>query len=152
MLKTMTAAFAFALALSSGALAGDGLIQKQSANNFEDTIAKLEAALEARDIRVMNKIDHAAAAANASASLRPTTLILFGNPAIGSQLMATSQTIGIDLPLKALVFEDEDGNICVEVNDIKYLARRHGIPEDHPVVQRIAGGLAMVSDAAIAAD
>jgi len=139
---------AFTSLFASAAMAGDGLIKKQSIHSFDDTVAKLETALAGRNIGVMNKIDHAAGAAKVDQSLRPTTLLIFGNPAIGSQLMAASQSIGLDLPLKALVFEDADGNICVEYNDINYIARRHGVPSDHPVVARIAGGLEIVTDAA----
>ncbi len=154
MLKTLSAALVliFASLFASASLASDafdaGLIKKQSAYSFDDTVAKLEAALAARNIGVMNKVDHAAGAEAVGQSLRPTTLLIFGNPAIGSQLMAASQSIGLDLPLKALVFEDADGNICVEYNDINYIARRHGVPADHPVVARIAGGLEFVTNAA----
>jgi uncharacterized protein (DUF302 family) len=154
MVKTLSAALVliFASLFASVSLAGDeagiGLIKKQSAYSFSDTVAKLEAALAKRNIGVMNKIDHAAGAETVGQSLRPTTLLIFGNPAIGSQLMAINQSIGIDLPLKALVYEDENGVICVEYNDIAYLARRHGISADHPVIARVASGLEMVTDAA----
>ncbi|NOX82965.1 MAG: DUF302 domain-containing protein [Alphaproteobacteria bacterium] len=154
MVKTLSAALVLIVAslFASVSLANDeagiGLIKKQSAYSFDDTVAKLEAALAERNIGVMNTIDHAAGAQTVDQSLRPTTLLIFGNPAIGSQLMAASQSIGIDLPLKALVYEDENGVICVEYNDIAYLARRHGIAADHPVIARIAGGLEMVTDAA----
>ena len=150
MLKSLIAAGALALtsAFAATAAAGDSLIKKQSDFSFEKTLAKLEAALAGRNINVMNKIDHAAGAANVDIPLRPTTLVLFGNPAIGSQLMAESQSIGIDLPLKALIFEDENGAIWVEVNDIRHLAKRHGIAPNHPVVGRIAGGLEIVTNAA----
>ncbi len=154
MIKILSAVLVLMLAslFASASLAGDeagaGLIKKQSAYSFGDTVAKLEAALTERNIGVMNKIDHAAGAETVGQSLRPTTLLIFGNPAIGSQLMAASQSIGLDLPLKALVFEDTDGNICVEYNDINYIARRHGVPAVHPVVARIAGGLEIVTDAA----
>jgi len=154
MLKTLSATLVlvFVSLIASVSFANDeagaGLIKKQSAYSFADTVAKLEAALTERNIGVMNKIDHAAGAQTVGQPLRPTTLLIFGNPAIGSQLMAVSQSIGIDLPLKALVYEDESGVICVEYNDITYLARRHDIPTDHPVVARVAGGLEMVTDAA----
>ncbi len=150
MMRVISAALVLALAslFTSTAMAGDGLIKKQSVYSFDDTVAKLETALAGRNIGVMSKIDHAASAAKVDQSLRPTTLLIFGNPAIGSQLIEANQSIGLDLPLKALVFEDADGNICVEYNDISYIARRHGVPADHPVVARIAGGLKIVTDAA----
>ncbi len=150
MMRIFSAAIvlAFASLFVGAAMADDGLIKKQSTYSFDDTVAKLEAALAGRNIGVMNKIDHAAGAETVGQSLRPTTLLIFGNPAIGSQLMAASQSIGLDLPLKALVFEDADGVICVEYNDINYLARRHGIPADHPVIARVAGGLEFVTNAA----
>jgi len=141
-------ALAFVSLTAANADDGKGLIVKKSIYSFEDTISKLEEALAARNIGVMNKIDHAANAESVDMTLRPTTLVIFGNPAVGSQLMAASQSIGIDLPLKALVIESETGEVYVIYNDIRALAERHGVPSDHEAVNRIAGGLEMVSNAA----
>ncbi|MFQ5562517.1 MAG: DUF302 domain-containing protein [Parvularculaceae bacterium] len=154
MIRTVLAAAVFALAAISysAALAGDGLAAKQSANSFDDTVARLEVALAERGITVFNKIDHAAGAAAAGQSLRPTTLIIFGNPAVGSQLMAMSQSIGLDLPLKALVYEDESGTVWVAYNDMRFIARRHGLDPENELVGRVAGGLKMVTAKATETD
>lgn len=152
MFKSLIIACAFSAACATNALAGDGLIKKQSAFSFEETASRLEAALVERNIAVMSKIDHAAAAADVDIALRPTTLLIFGNPAIGSQLMAANQSIGLDLPLKALVFEDEEGVVFVEYGDMRFLALRHGVPQDHAVVARVASALDAVSNAATQPD
>ena len=152
MIKAILAACAAMMAIASNAAAGDGTIKKQSVYAFDDTLSHFEAALAERNIAVMTKIDHAGAAQNVDIDLRPTTLLIFGNPAIGSQLMAINQSIGLDLPLKALLFEDHDGAIWVEYNDIRYVAARHGLAGDHAVVARVAGALEAVSDAATKAE
>lgn len=148
----IAAALAVSAALApGGASAGDGLIAKKSANSFEATVARLETALGERSITVFNKIDHAAGAASTGQTLRPTTLIIFGNPAIGAPLMAMRQSIGLDLPLKALVCEDEAGAVWVIYNDMRDVARRHGIEPGSEPVERIAGGLKAITDYAVAA-
>jgi len=112
----------------AGAPASDGLVIVESAYSFEETLAKLEAALALRNLQPL-KIDHATNAAGAQLSLRPTILFLFGNPRGGTPLMMLAPAAGIDLPLKALVYE-EDGKTMVVMTDIDYLARRHAISPD----------------------
>jgi len=86
----------------------------------------LAAAVTKRGITVLARIDHAAAAAKAGMTLRPTEVLIFGNPQAGTPLMQAVQTIGIDLPLKALVWQDEAGKTWLAYNDPTWLARRHG--------------------------
>jgi uncharacterized protein (DUF302 family) len=102
-----------------------GLITLHSAHDFATTLARLTAALEAKGIAVFARIDHAAGAARAGLSLRPTTLLIFGNPAAGTPLMQDAQTAGIDLPLKILVWEADGVNLSY--NDPAWIAARHGL-------------------------
>lgn len=134
---------------SACAAAQDGLLTKQSAHDFAETVSRLEAALDERGITIFNTIDHSAnAAAGPGLDLRPTTLVIFGNPAVGSQLMAASQTMGLDLPLKILIHEDEAGVTHLTYNDMAFLAERHGIDPADPTLTRVAGGLDTVTTAA----
>ena len=121
----------------------DGLVRMASAYSVDETVSRLEAALASREIKVMAKVDHAANADGAGLSLAPTTLVLFGNPAAGTQLMQAARSAGIDLPMKALVYED-DGVVLLEFNAISYIARRHGIASDLPVLAKMEGLLGAV--------
>ena len=121
------------------ALAGEQLIKKQSDFSFEETLEKFEQALADRGITLMSKVDHAANAASVDLTLPPTTLLIFGNPAAGTKLMQAKRSIALELPLKALVSEDEEGAIWVQYADIKHIAKRHGIDHAHPVVEKVSG-------------
>jgi uncharacterized protein (DUF302 family) len=104
-----------------------GLVTRQSAYDFATTLERLVAALEAKGVTIFARIDHAAGAASVGLALRPTTLILFGNPAAGTPLMQAAQTTGIDLPLKALVWRDADGAVKFTYNDPAWIAARHDL-------------------------
>ncbi len=110
-------------------MAADGLITIKSAFGPEDTMTRLEAEVRAKGLTVFAHVDHAAGAAAVSLPLRPTDLIIFGNARGGTPLMQQAQTIGIDLPLKALVWQDEQGATFLSYNDPAYLAGRHGVGE-----------------------
>jgi uncharacterized protein (DUF302 family) len=90
------------------------------------TMERVVAAVTQRGMAVMARIDHAAAARKVGLDLRPTEVLIFGNPKGGTPLMQAAQTIGIDLPLKALVFEDQDGKTWLAINAPQWLAARHG--------------------------
>jgi uncharacterized protein (DUF302 family) len=111
------------------AMAVDGLITIKSSFGPEETMKRLEAEVTAKGLTIFAHVDHAAAAAAAGLPLRPTDLIIFGNARGGTPLMQQSQTSGIDLPLKALVWQDEQGATWLSYNDPAYLAGRHGIGE-----------------------
>src|SRR5215471_6406701 len=106
----------------------DGLTTIQSKFGPQDTMNRLEAELKAHGMTVFRRVDHAAMAKEAGLTLRPTELILFGNPRRGTPLMQANQTIGIDLPLKALVWEDAAGKTWLSYNEPAWLASRHEIP------------------------
>ena len=110
-------------------MAADGLITIKSAFGPEETVKRLEAEVKARGLTVFAHVDHAAGAAAVNLPLRPTDLLIFGNAKGGTPLMQSVQTIGIDLPLKALVWQDESGTTWLSYNDPAFLAHRHGLGE-----------------------
>lgn len=110
-------------------MAADGLITLRSSFGPEETMNRFEAEVRARGMTIFAHVDHAAGAVAVGLSLRPTDLLIFGNARGGTPLMQSAQTIGIDLPLKALVWQDESGNTLVSCYDPAYLAQRHGLGE-----------------------
>lgn len=112
----------------------DGLTTIQSKFGPQETLNRFEAELKARGMTVFARINHAALAKEAGLTLRPTEVILFGNPRGGTPLMQANQTIGIDLPLKALVWEDAVGKTWLSYNEPAWLAKRHEIPETDSTV------------------
>jgi len=98
-----------------------------SAAAFDSTLARLERAVVAKGLTVAAKIDHAAAAQRANLTLRPTTLVIAGNPAAGTPLMQADQTMGVELPLRFLVWQGEDGKARVSYDPIKSIAARHSV-------------------------
>jgi uncharacterized protein (DUF302 family) len=108
-------------------LSADGLLSLESVWPVKLVIDRLEAELRRRGLTVFARIDHAAGAASVGLTLRPTELIIFGNAKGGTPLMDLAQTVGIDLPLKMLAWEDESGTTRLSWNDVAYLARRHHV-------------------------
>jgi uncharacterized protein (DUF302 family) len=109
------------------AMAADGLITIPSSFGAEETADRLESEITARGMTVFARVDHAAGAAQVGMTLRPTELLIFGNAKGGTPLMQSDQTVGIDLPLKALIWEDGDGKTWLSYNDPKWIAQRHGL-------------------------
>jgi uncharacterized protein (DUF302 family) len=123
-------------------MAADGLKTIPSSYGPKDTMNRLEAEVKARGMTVFARLDHAAAAARAGLSLAPTELLVFGNTKAGTPLMQSIQTIGIDLPLKALVWQDPAGKTWLSYNDPAWLANRHGLgPEIQAAVGAMGAGL-----------
>ncbi len=121
----------------SNAMTADGLITSSSEFDPHETMDRVAAAVTKRGITILARIDHAAAAAKVGLKLRPTEVLIFGNPVTGTPLMQAAQTIGIDLPLKMLVWQDEAGKTWVAYNDPRWLAKRHGI--ESVVAQNLEG-------------
>ncbi len=117
----------------------DGLITLRSAHDFKTTLDRLLLGLKAKGITVFATVDHAAGAASVGLSLRPTTLVVFGNPAAGTPVMQVEQSAGIDLPLKALVWEDANGAAHLSYNDPAWIAARHSVGD---LAQAAISGLA----------
>lgn len=113
---------------ASGVQPGEGLVTTRSAHGPEETFERLEAAVEGNEnLSVIASLDHQENAESVGMDLRPTKLLVFGNPEAGTPLMQSAQTTGIDLPQKALVYEDASGETFLAYNDPYYLAERHGI-------------------------
>jgi len=133
-------------------MAAAGLITIASSRGPKETVNRLEAAVKAKGMTVFARIDHAAGAAEVGMSLRPTQLLIFGNARGGTPLMQAMQTIGIDLPLKALVWQDAAGTTWLSYNDPRWLAQRHGTGHDiEATVNAMAAALDAVARAATAA-
>lgn len=128
----------------------EGIIIKPSSNNFEDTYNNLIAAISGNEkLKIVKELDHQANASLVDLDLNPTRLVIFGNPNLGSPLMQVSQTIGIDLPQKMLVWEDENGAVFVAFNAPDYLAKRHSIIKQDDILNTIGNALNSLSEAAV---
>jgi uncharacterized protein (DUF302 family) len=130
-------------------MAAQGLTTLPSSNGPKDTMDRLEAAVKAKGMTVFARIDHAAGATAAGLSLPPTEVLIFGNAKAGTPLMQSVQTIGLDLPLKALVWQDGSGHTWLSYNDPAWLAKRHGLGgETATTISLMTGALDAVAKAA----
>jgi uncharacterized protein (DUF302 family) len=130
-------------------MAENGLITLPSDFPVGETIDRLTELVTARGLHVFARVDHAEGAAKAGMTLRPTQLLIFGNPTGGTPLMQDRQTAGIDLPVKALAWEDADGRVWIGYNDAAWIAQRHGLgTESSNAVDTMAAGLAALTKAA----
>jgi uncharacterized protein (DUF302 family) len=123
----------------------NGFIHVSSPRSVPETLKKLQSTLEARGLKVFALVDHSGEAEKAGLKMRPTQLLIFGSPKGGTPVMVAAPTLAIDLPLKALVWEDADGKVWVSYNSPDYLRQRHSIPAD--LVKNIAGVGALVEKA-----
>ena len=121
--------------------AESGLISIKSAHDVKMTADRLENVLKTKGMRVFIRIDHAQGGQTVGKILRPTEVIIFGNPKVGTPLMQCSQSVAIDLPQKALVWEDEAGQVWLSYNDPEYLAKRHKIKGCGEVLNKVAKAL-----------
>jgi uncharacterized protein (DUF302 family) len=130
-------------------MAAQGLTTVPSSYGPKDTMDRFEAEVKAKGMTVFARIDHAAGATGVGLSLRPTEVLIFGNARAGTPLMQSVQTIGLDLPLKALVWQDASGNTWLSYNDPAWLATRHGLSgETQAAVGMMTGALGAVAKAA----
>jgi uncharacterized protein (DUF302 family) len=144
LLLTLVSLFFFV----SLAFAADGLINIKSSHNVKGTADRLENTLREKGMTVFIRINHAEGAQKVGKKLRPTELVVFGNPKVGTPLMQCSQSVAIDLPQKALIWEDEAGHVWFSYNDPRYLAKRHGITECVNVIKKIEKALSNFAHAA----
>jgi len=127
----------------------EGLTTIKSKFGPKDTMNRLEAEVKARGMTVFAHIPHEKGAAAVGVPLLPNDLLIFGNPKVGTPLMQSAQTIGIDLPLKVLVWQDADGSTWLSYNDPTWLAQRHGVgPDVEATVKTLTGALHAVTAAA----
>ena len=136
------------LLFTSLACADSGIISIKSSHDVKITADRLENTLKTKGMRVFIRINHAEGAKKVGKNLRPTEVIIFGNPKVGTPLMQCSQSAGIDLPQKALIWKDEAGQVWLSYNDPKYLAKRHGIKGCIEVIKKIENALRNFANAA----
>ncbi len=123
-----------------------GIVTIPSRHSVDQTVQKLEAILQAKQVKLFALIDHSGEAEKAGLHMRPTKLLIFGNPKAGTPLMLASPSSAIDLPLKILVWEDAEARVWISYNSPAYLEARHGLP--HEVMQNIAVVEGLVAAAA----
>ena len=109
-------------------MTNNGIVNKPSRHSVDETLAKLQAILQTKAIAVFALVDHSGEAAKVGMTMRPTKLLIFGNPKGGTPLMLAAPSVAIDLPLKILIWEDDQGKVWVSYNTTEYLAERHGLP------------------------
>ena len=134
--------------LAVPALAADGMINVKSNYNVQKTADRLENILNEKGMTIFKRIKHSESAAKVGIELRETELIIFGNPKVGSPLMKCQQSAAIDLPQKALVWEDNESTVWISYNDPRYLEKRHGISGCDEVLSKIEKALSGITKAA----
>lgn len=138
------------LLLASGfAFADNGLIKKQSPYSPSVTLDRLERILMAKDINVFARINHKANAEGVGLVLHPTELLIFGNPKLGTHLINSNQTVGIDLPMKVLAWQDDNFQTWVAYNEPRYIVERHEVGNREAIVTKMQGALEMLTNKAI---
>jgi uncharacterized protein (DUF302 family) len=141
-------AVAAALVMAAGTAQAE-LVRKQSPYSVAETIDRFEKVIKEKGLAVFARIDHAAGAKTVKMDLRPTLLIIFGSPAVGTPLMQAQQTMGLALPLKVLAWEDSAGKVWLAYEAPADMAAAHGVPTDHQVIKRVTGALGAFTDAAV---
>ena len=125
--------------------AENGMIHLTSPYSVPETLRRLESLLQARGLAIFARIDHSGEAEKAGLKMRPTQLLIFGSPKQGTPLMVASPTLAIDLPLKALAWEDASGKVWLSYNTPEYLKQRHKIPDE--LLKNISGVGALLQKA-----
>jgi uncharacterized protein (DUF302 family) len=123
-----------------------GIVTLRSSHSVDQTVEKLEKNFQAKGIKLFALVDHSGEAASAGLTMRPTKLLIFGNPKAGTPLMVAAPSVAIDLPLKILVAEDSQSDVWISYNSASYLQSRHGLPaelvENIAVVENLAAAVA----------
>ena len=140
--------FILVLVFASPGLTETGLISVKSSHDVKNTADRLETVLKEKGMNVFGRINHAEGARNVGQELRPTELVIFGNPKVGTPLMQCGQTVAIDLPQKALVWQDENGQVWLTYNDPQYLATRHKVNGCKTVLDKVKNALKNFAQAA----
>ena len=132
-------------------MSDSGLVTVACSGTVSETVDRFSEAVEAAGLLVFARIDHAANAAEAGFELRPTELLIFGNPRGGTPLMQDRQTAGIDLPVKALAWQDEHGQVWLTYNDAEWIGDRHGLgTQSRSTLDLITDGIAKIAGHAAA--
>jgi uncharacterized protein (DUF302 family) len=143
-----------ATVLSTGvgyAMADSHLIVKRSSHTVSDTLDRLSDVLKTRGISVVARVDHAGAAAKSGMSLRPTAVLIFGNPKLGTPLMQANQKVGLDLPMKVLVWQDESNQVWLAYAKPERLKADYGLEGQDATLRQMADALNNLTDAAVQA-
>src|SRR5579862_7052423 len=123
----------------------NGLVQIPSRYSVDESVKRLQGALSEKGLQIFAMVDHSGEAEKAGLTMRPTKLLIFGNPKGGTPLMVAAPSLAIDLPLKALVAEDASGKVSVTYNSPEYLQQRHGVPAE--LIENLAGAGALITKA-----
>ena len=126
-----------------------GLVNKKSHFSVKVTLDRLENVLRKKGITIVTRWSHHSGAKKAGIPLRPTELLIFGNPKMGSHFFTSNQSAGIDLPMKALAWKDKKGQVWLTYNDPTYIANRHGIDNRPAIVKKMTGALNKLTNVAI---
>ncbi|MGB3244445.1 MAG: DUF302 domain-containing protein [Sulfitobacter sp.] len=149
MIRQILLATTMSAAMALPAFAFD-MIDKVSPYSVTVTMDRLSAAVEGAGATIFARIDHAAGAANVDMDLRPTEVLIFGNPKLGTPAMLDGQTAGLDLPLRVLAYADGEGLVHLTYHDPAALAAAHGLPEDAKYIEMMSGALGKLTDKAVA--
>ncbi len=136
------------LPLSFSALAAQGMVNIKSTHSVNDTANKLEKILKSKGMTIFNRVQHSSAAKKVGIDINPTQLIIFGNPKIGSKLMQCAPTVAIDLPQKALVWQDNEQQVWISYNNPLYLQKRHNIEGCDLILHKVSAALGKLTGAA----
>jgi uncharacterized protein (DUF302 family) len=121
---------------------GNGIVSQRSSHTVDETVERVRDLLRAKGVMLFALVDHSGEAEKAGLKMRPTKLLIFGNPAAGTPVMLAAPSIAIDLPLKILVWEDGTGAVWLSWNSPEYLQQRHGVPAELVKNIGVAGALA----------
>jgi len=136
------------LPLSFSVFAASGIVNIKSNHSVDTTANKLEKVLKSKGMTIFNRVRHSQAASKVGINIRPTQLIIFGNPKIGSKLMQCAPTVAIDLPQKALIWQDDNNTVWISYNDPGYLLKRHNMQGCDMILHKVSGALAKLTGAA----
>ena len=141
-MKRIVLALFCAIMFTAPAVAGGtGVITVESSYSVSETLDRLTKIMTSKGLTIFARVDHAAGAKKVDTEMAPTQLLIFGNPKLGTPLMLSERKIGLDLPLKALAWQDDNGKVWVSYNDPAYLKNRYGISDRDPVFMKITGAL-----------
>ena len=144
-LITVMLALAAAAPLAESPMASDGIVQVRSNFGMSETIDRLEQDIASKGILFFTAIDQSKLAADANIRLRPSTLLIFGNPALGSQFITSRQVAGLDWPVRLLVFQDESGVVWAAYTDFAWIAQRHQIKDREAAFNKASEVIASIT-------
>ena len=142
-----TLAFALMLLPFGAARAGtdDGIVRIKSAYSMSETLKRLKKDVADKGIMFFNEIDQSKLAADAGVTLRPSTLLVFGNPPLGTLFLTSNPAAGLDWPVRLLVYQDEKGDVWVLYTDFGWIARRHGITDRDEAFKKASDVIASIT-------